>query len=271
MTTMARPTTAQAAGEYAARIADALTGPACAAAVDRYVDDLRAIAGHHVTRGDYMDLLVQHALTRPLFDALFTGPYPFAGQTRISLALAGPLAALDAVGVTAGQSLAELYDKAREKGAAVTDHAARQPVICALYEAFYRTALPRVADRLGIVFTPVEVVDFILRSADQATRAQYGCGLSDERVQIIDPFAGTGVFFVRLIQSDLIRNADLSRVYRWQMHGHEIVPLSWYIAVTNIEIAYAERTGRYLPFTGLSLVDTFDGPACCDGGEVRDA
>jgi predicted helicase len=78
-----------------------------------------------------------------------------------------------------------------------------------------------------------------------------------EQVQIIDPFAGTGIFTVRLLQGDLIPDADLSRVYRHQLHGHEIVPLSWFVAITNIEIAYAERTRRCLPYSGLTLTDTF--------------
>jgi len=235
----------------------------------RQLRDLRAIAGAHVTRDDCMDLLVQHALTKPLFDALFTRPYPFVAQTRISRALAGPLQILEATISDADTApLDGLYRQAADRAAAVTNHAERQPLITALYEHFFRTALPRVADRHGIVFTPVEVVDFILRGTDQALRKSHRCGLADERVQILDPFAGTGIFTVRLIQSDLIADADLSRVYRQQMHGHEIVPLSWYIATVNIEIAYAERTQRYLPFTGLRLVDTFDNPPCCDRGRT---
>lgn len=258
----------KAAERYSARIADALGTPACRPAVDAYVCDLQAVAGAHVTTADAMDLLIHHILTRPVFDALF-GSYPFVAHNPVSRALAGPLQALAAAGALEPaddeQPLRALYQKVQAADA--TDHGDRQPLICALYEEFFRVALPRTANRLGVVFTPIEVVDFMLRSTDQALRASSSRGLTDEGVQVIDPCTGTGVFLVRLLQSDLIEPGDLVRKYRSELHGHEIIPLSWYIATVNIEVAYAERTGRYLPFRGLALVDTFSPDlACCDRG-----
>jgi predicted helicase len=249
-------TTQTAAESYLAAVTEAcgisLDGPFAA-----YHHDLETAAGQPITRRDALELLAHHAITRPVYDALFVRPYPFVVQTRINQAMAPMLAALDTVVDIDLAPLAPLYRQAADRAAEVTDHAERQPFVTALYEHFFRTALPRIANQHGIVFTPIEVVDYILRSTGQALRQSHGCGLPGEQVQIIDPFAGTGIFTVRLLQGDLIPDADLSRVYRHQLHGHEIVPLSWFVAITNIEIAYAERTRRCLPYSGLTLTDTF--------------
>lgn len=264
MTTAAavRATAQETAEAYLTGVEAACGGP-LSTAFDTYHRALEATAGQPVRRADAVELLAHHAITRPLFHALFADPYPVTAQTGPAAAMAPILAALDTVVDVDLAPLAPLYRQATDRAATARDHAERQPLITGLYEHFFRTALPRVADRHGIVYTPVEVVDFILRSTDKALRRSHGCGLADARVRIIDPFAGTGIFHVRLIQSDLIPDSDLTRVYRHQLHGHEIVPLAWHIARTNIEIAYAERTGRWLPYSGLALTDTFDTPPCC--------
>lgn len=118
-------------------------------------------------------------------------------------------------------------------------------------------AFPRMAERLGIVYTPVPVVDFILRSADAALRRHFGQSLSSEGVQILDPFTGTGTFLVRLIQSGLITPEALERKYGAELHANELVLLAYYIATVNIETAYHGVTGSYRPFDGMILVDTF--------------
>ena len=105
------------------------------------------------------------------------------------------------------------------------------------------------AERLGIVYTPIEVVDFILHSADEVLRKEFGRSLSDEGVHILDPFAGAGVFLARLLQSDLIQASDLERKYRDELHANEIVLLAYYIAAVNIEEAYSARNMPLLPHT----------------------
>lgn len=265
--TTVRAAAQETAAAYLTAVQEACNGPLSGAA-DTYHQALGAAAGQAVRRADAVELLAHHAITRPLYDALFAAPYPFAAQTGPAAAMTPLLAALDVVVDVDLAPLAPLYQQVADRAASVTGHAERQPLITGLYEHFFRTALPRVADRHGIVYTPTEVVDFILRSTDQVLRRSHGCGPADERVQIIDPFAGTGIFTVRLIQSGLIPDRDLARTYRSQLHGHEIVPLAWHIARTNIEIAYAERTGRYVPYTGLTLTDTFDNPPCCTPGRA---
>ncbi|HNR00622.1 MAG TPA: N-6 DNA methylase, partial [Trueperaceae bacterium] len=115
-----------------------------------------------------------------------------------------------------------------------------------------------LAERLGIVYTPIEVVDYILKSADHALKQEFGKSLTDEGVHILDPFTGTGTFLVRLIQSGLIKLEDLPRKFSKELHANEIVLLAYYIAAINIEEAYHEQTGwQYEPFEGIVLTDTF--------------
>ena len=117
------------------------------------------------------------------------------------------------------------------------------------------------ADRLGIVYTPVEVVDFILHSADEILQDEFGRSLNDEGVHVLDPFTGTGTFLARLLQSDLIQPDDLERKYRQELHANELVLLAYYIAAVNIEEVFRGRHGEdsgYEPFNGIVLTDTFN-------------
>ena len=130
-----------------------------------------------------------------------------------------------------------------------------------LYEKFFATAMKKDADRLGIVYTPPEVVDFILHSADHVLREEFGRSLSDEGVHVLDPFTGTGIFLVRMLQSALIRDDDLARKYREELHANELVLLAYYIAAVHIEEAFHGRRGAdsaYEPFAGIVLTDTFN-------------
>ena len=145
--------------------------------------------------------------------------------------------------------------------AGIDNSEGRQRVLLELYEKFFAIALKKDAERLGIVYTPVEVVDFILHSADEVLRSEFGRSLSDEGVHVLDPFAGAGVFLARLLQSDLIQASDLERKYRNELHANEIVLLAYYIAAVNIEEAYRGQRGKdtgYEPFNGIVLTDTFN-------------
>ena len=130
-----------------------------------------------------------------------------------------------------------------------------------LYEKFFATAMKKDADRLGIVYTPVDIVDFILASTDRVLRDEFGHSLSDEGVHVLDPFTGTGIFLVRLLQSTLIQDADLPRKYREELHANELILLAYYIAAIHIEEAFhgrMESDSTYEPFSGIVLTDTFN-------------
>ena len=147
------------------------------------------------------------------------------------------------------------------KACGIDNSTGRQKVLLELYEKFFTTALKKDADRLGIVYTPVEVVDFILNSVDEVLQGEFSRSLSDDGVHVLDPFTGAGIFLTRLLQSNLIHDSDLGRKYREELHANEIVLLAYYIAAVNIEEAFRGRRGEdsgYEPFNGIVLTDTFN-------------
>ncbi|MBU2718963.1 DEAD/DEAH box helicase, partial [Acidithiobacillus ferridurans] len=163
------------------------------------------------------------------------------------------------------EGLDKFYQSIRDRVSVAKSEKSRQDLIRNLYDTFFQTAFPRMAARLGIVYTPVEVVDFILHSADYALKKHFGTSMSAPGVRVLDPFTGTGTFMTRLLQSGLIASEDLERKYKEEMYANEIVLLAYYIAALNIESTYHAITGKYEPFPGIVLTDTFQ------MDEVRDA
>ncbi|MGW7710485.1 DEAD/DEAH box helicase [Streptomyces sp. NPDC054771] len=250
---------AQIAERHKTRIKAALTLPDKQTAFDTFLGELRASINPGVTETDALDMLTQHIVTKPVFDALFKG-YAFAERNPVSLAMQRMLDVLDDQNLDdEAKTLQGFYDSVRKRAEGIDNHEGRQRVIIELYDKFFKTALPKTADALGIVYTPVEIVDFILRSTDQALAKHFGTSLSDEGVHILDPFTGTGTFMVRLLQSGLIKPDDLLRKYVSELHANEIVLLAYYIAAVNIEAAFEDMGGTeaYTPFEGIVLTDTF--------------
>jgi predicted helicase len=126
-----------------------------------------------------------------------------------------------------------------------------------LYDKFFKSAFPKLTQRMGIVYTPVEIVDFIIKSVEEVLNEEFGQSISDEGVHVIDPFTGTGTFITRLLQSGLIKPEDMARKFREEIHANEIVLLAYYIAAINIEAVFHDQTGTYEPFPGICLTDTF--------------
>jgi len=206
---------------------------------------------------DAVDMLSQHVITRPIFDAVFGGS-KFTDTNPVSQAMQGILEHLDANAVSSETTaLDRFYDQIRDRLANAKSAKSRQDVIRRLYDSFFKTAFSKTAQRLGIVYTPVEIVDFMLRSVDWVLRESFGSSLAKPDVHIIDPFTGTGTFLVRLIQSGLISSDRLPHKYREELHANEILLLPYYIASVNIENAYLTATGRQEPFEGIVLTDTF--------------
>ncbi|MGA5700793.1 DEAD/DEAH box helicase [Peterkaempfera bronchialis] len=263
---------AQIADRHVTRITAALAIPEKQAAFQEFVTELRATINPGVTESAAVDMLAQHIVTKPVFDALFSS-YGFAEHNPVSKAMQGMLDVLDDTGLDAeAQTLESFYESVRVRAEGIDNHEGRQRVIVELYDKFFKTALPKTANALGIVYTPIEVVDFIIRSTEQALTKHLGKSLSDQGVQIIDPFVGTGTFPVRLLQSGLIKPRDLLRKYTSELHANEIVLLAYYIAAVNIEAAFHDLAGgEYQPFEGIVLTDTFqlaEGTAKLDGMEV---
>ncbi|MEV5534032.1 DEAD/DEAH box helicase [Streptomyces prunicolor] len=254
---------ADIADRHVTAITTALGDPGRRAAFDEFLTDLRRTINPGVTESDAIDMLAQHIVTKPVFEALFAD-YGFLDRNPVSVAMQKMLDELEGQGLESeAKTLQGFYDSVRQRAENIDNHEARQKIIVELYDKFFRTALPKVSAQLGIVYTPVEVVDFIIRAADQALADHFGTSLSAPGVHVIDPFTGTGTFPVRLLQSGLIRPEDLDRKYTSELHANEIVLLAYYLAAVNIEAAYhdlAQREtdgGGYRSFDGIVLTDTF--------------
>ena len=222
-------------------------------------DELKTSINESIDTGSAVDMMAQHIITRPVFEAVFDN-YDFAAGNPVANALDQLRADFAEFGLeNEVRDLERFYDSVRLRARGLDNAEARQSVLMELYERFFATALKKDADRLGIVYTPVEIVDFILASADNVLRDEFGRGLSDEGVHVLDPFTGTGIFLVRLIQSALVRDADIVRKYQAELHANELVLLAYYIAAVHIEEAYRGRTdGQHEPFAGIVLTDTFN-------------
>jgi len=233
-------------------------------AFDDFIQGLQENLNPEIDQAQAVEMLAQHLVTKPVFDAMFTDSN-FTEHNPVSLAMQNILNQLDDHSAFEKEraGLEKFYDSVRARVKSIDNAAAKQKIILELYDNFFRNAFPRVADRLGIVFTPVPVVDYILRSADAALRLEFGKSLSDEGVSILEPFVGTGTFVTRLLQSGLIKPEDLHRKYTQELFANEIVLLSYYIAAINIETVFAEESARhgvdhgYVPFDGVALTDTF--------------
>lgn len=227
-------------------------------AFEAFLTGLRGNLNDSITPDDAVDMLAQHMITRPIFEALFEG-YDFAERNPVSIVMQRMLDQLDEYGLDhESESLGQFYASVRVRASGIDNAAGKQRVMAELYEKFFRIAFPRVAASLGIVYTPVEIVDFIVRSVHRVLRDQFGVGIGERGVHVLDPFTGTGTFIVRLLQTDLMDPADLHRKYEAELHANEILLLAYYIAAINIEATFHELTmSEYAPFTGIVLTDTF--------------
>ena len=217
-----------------------------------------------VSAADVREMLLQHILTKDIFLRVF-GEDQFHRENNV----AGRLEALEQTFFTGDvrrQAIDRLHTYYGAIGRAadeIADYAEKQQFLKAIYEDFYKSYNPAAADRLGVVYTPNEVVDFIIRGADNLLQKHFGRSLGDKNVQILDPATGTGTFVTNLIsylagsgEPDALER--LERKYRHEIHANEVAILPYYIANLNIEYTYKEKTGRYLEFPNLCFVDTLD-------------
>lgn len=230
------------------------------AAFDDFLDGLRKNINPSVTPGEVVEMLAQHMITKPVFEALFDD-YSFVRSNPVSKALQGMVNLLEEQALEKDTLvLSRFYESVKMRVSGIDNAEGRQRIIIELYDKFFRTAFPLTVEKLGIVYTPVEVVDFINRSVADVLQATFGRSLSDENVHVLDPFTGTGTFIARMIQSGLINAEALPRKYAYELHANEIVLLAYYIASINIENAYHATQNEdvaYTPFNGICLTDTF--------------
>lgn len=221
---------------------------------------LRKNINPNLTEDEAIEMLSQHIISQPVFEALF-GDYEFAKKNPVSKSLQKMLDLLDDEAKTEEEheKLQKFYNYVKTTVGDITDGAARQKLIVELYDKFFKVASPKTVEKLGIVYTPVEVVDFIIHSVAHIIRKEFGRSLGDENVHILDPFTGTGTFITRLLQSGLLKKDVLARKYGNEIHANEIVLMAYYIASINIESVYHSIMDgeEYKPFDGICLTDTF--------------
>lgn len=225
---------------------------------DAFATELRDDLNDSISDGEVIEMLAQHLITKPVFDALFSD-YSFAKHNPMSLAMQGVLDVLQEHSLEKEtDTLQRFYDSVKLRAEGIQSAEGKQKIVVELYDKFFRNAFPKMTERLGIVYTPVEVVDFIIHSVNDILKAEFDQTLASDNVHIIDPFTGTGTFITRLMQSGLISKNELQKKYSSQIHANEIVLLAYYIAAINIESVFHDIVGgEYQPFEGICLTDTF--------------
>ena len=228
-------------------------------AFDTFLSGLRANLNDSITQDEAVEMLSQHLVTKPVFDALFDN-YSFVHSNPVSVSMQNILELLDKdASKTDNDILLKFYKSVKEKAKGNDSSELKQSIILELYNKFFKLTFPSQVEKLGIVYTPVEVVDFIIHSVEDVLKKEFKSSLSDKNVHILDPFTGTGTFIVRLLQSGLIKSKDLLRKYQNELHANEIVLLAYYIAAINIESVFHDLNPakEYQPFEGIVLTDTF--------------
>lgn len=249
------------AKKYIARIARLVTGEGgkYSTKFDEFVHTLRHNLNPGITAEQCIEMLAQHLITRPVFEALFAD-YQFVSNNSISSSMQEMINLLESEAVDKDLTvLSNFYESVRANVGKIDNLEGKQTVIKNLYEKFFKRAFPLTVEKLGTVYTPVECVDFILHSVDEVLKSEFGAALTHENVHVLDPFTGTGTFITRLLQSGLIRPEDMVRKYRHEIHANELVLLAYYIADVNIESVFQEVCPQpeYLPYDGICLTDTF--------------
>ncbi|QIK53794.1 DEAD/DEAH box helicase [Dysgonomonas sp. HDW5B] len=225
----------------------------------KFVEGLHKNINPSVDDAQAIEMLAQHMITRPVFDALFKD-YQFVTNNPISRSMQTMLELLEKQAVDQEtETLNKFYESVRMNVGDIDNLEGKQTIIKNLYEKFFKGAFPKTVDKLGIVYTPIECVDFIIHSVNDILKKEFDRTISDENVHILDPFTGTGTFVTRLLQSGLIKSEDLVRKYQEEIHCNEIVLLAYYIADVNIESVFHNISKReeYLKYNGICLTDTF--------------
>lgn len=228
-------------------------------AFEEFLQGLQQNINPAIDQKQAIEMLSQHIITKPVFDALFED-YSFAKENPVSVSMQIMLDILHQEAVQKDlDTLERFYESVRQRASGIDNLAGKQTIMTELYEKFFKTAFPKMTEQLGIVYTPVEVVDFIIHSVAEVLKKEFDRNIGDPNVHILDPFTGTGTFIVRLLQSGLISKEELLHKYQNELHANEIVLLAYYIAAVNIENTLYDLKPElgYQPFDGIVLTDTF--------------
>ncbi len=234
--------------------------------LDEFHESLKSVINDSVTRDEAIRVIAQHVVLARVFDELFSGE--FTSHNPISKVLSKMAASF---GLDAElEDLEEFYAKVKDEVKLIDSTKARQNFIKTLYENFFKSTAKKETEKHGVVFTPIEVVDFVIHSVQHVLKTRFGMGFDDRRVKVLEPFAGTGTFITRLLDSGLLGDNAYQK-YRNDLLANEMILLAYYIATVNIETTYSSGNGgRYVPFEGISYTDTLrQNPRYLSGKEHR--
>lgn len=228
------------------------------AAFRTFAADIRDDVNNQVSDSEIVEMLAQHMITKPVFEALFADE-SFASKNPMSIAMQKVIDVLEEHHLSKeADTLQTFYESVKLRASDIKTMEGKQKIILELYDKFFRNAFPKMSERLGIVYTPIEVVDFIIHSVNDVLKSNFGKTLADKGVHILDPFTGTGAFITRLMTNGAIPANKLAYKYKNEIHANEIVLLAYYIATVNIESVYHSIImDDYTPFEGICLTDTF--------------
>ena len=219
-----------------------------------------------ITEGRAISLLAQHLVTKPVFDALFS-EFQFVNQNPVAQAMEGIVEKLKFEHGTDSETkeLEGFYKSIQRRIRYVDTAEKKQRIIADLYREFFEKAFPKDAKAMGMIYTPTEAVDFLVRSVEEILNEEFNTSLTYNGVSVLDPFTGTGTFITRMISSGLIEPEDLTRKYTKEIHANEITLLAYYIASINIEMTFHDMSeqDQYMPFRGIVFADSFE------AGETR--
>jgi len=236
--------------------------PYFAEAASRFLDHAHDAINPQLTEADVREMLIQHILTEEIFSKVF-GEDDFHRQNNVAKALYA-LEATFFKGDLKKRTLRGLdtyYSAIRATAAEISSHHDKQTFLKVIYENFYKVYNPKAADRLGVVYTPNEIVRFMIEGADWLCEKHFARNLIDRDVQILDPATGTGTFISELLEHFRGQPQKLKRKYAEELHANEVAILPYYVANLNIEATYAAITGEYSEFQNLCFVDTLDNVA----------
>ena len=233
-----------------------------ARAEDAFLKHARDAINPAVSEEDVQEMLIQHILTEDIFAKVFENP-DFHRQNNVAAALYTLQDKLFGYGEKQRllMGLGPYYSGIQATAALIESHAEKQGFLKGLYENFYKVYNPLAADRLGVVYTPGEIVRFMIRSADWLCERHFGKNLIDRGVEILDPATGTGTFIVELLEHFRGNHDKLRHKYKEELHANEVAILPYYVANLNIEATYAAITGQFAEFPNLCFVDTLDNVA----------
>ena len=232
------------------------------AAADKFLKQAHESINPGLTEADVREILIQHILTEEIFALVFPGT-SYHEDNNVARELY-KLEGTFFTGNTKHQTLKALepyYAAIRRSAGQISSHHEKQTFLKVVYENFYKVYNPKAADRLGVVYTPNEIVRFMIESADWLCEQHFGKNLIDKDVEILDPAAGTGTFICELLEHFRGQPAKLKHKYREELHANEVAILPYYVANLNIEATYAAISGEYLEYPNLCFVDTLDNVA----------